>query len=105
MLDVAEEDVAGGKGMSRKVFEDEYCMAIKHVENWVKKMKGKYGSQCEGAPFKRLSQYLMTSQGRRAVYACCSKGIPLEGTSTDNVGVPGCRPLVFLFTCKRAPTM
>ena len=87
------DDAALGKGMSAKVFEDEYCSVAKHCERWMKLLKKEFGQLSERPAAKRVREFLLGGRPRLQVLGCMKAGIRLDGVSDERPGVPQCRAL------------
>ena len=54
VLDMLREDLDLGRGLSIKVFVDEYCSPLKVAEKWIRAKKAQYGALAEVPAFKRV---------------------------------------------------
>eukprot|EP00974_Lingulodinium_polyedra_P000451 45223-Lingulodinium_polyedra.AAC.1 len=99
-----EDDAASQQGMSKKVFEQDYCIVARHCEKWLKQVKREFGKLAERPAVERVRAFLMSGRVRLAVLACIRGGVRLEGLSDDRPGVVQCRTLwAELELLKRGP--
>lgn len=93
-MEMLHDDVSNGKGLSSKVFVEEYCAPVRHAEQWVKAKKKEFGKLAEMPTFNRVKNFLFSSRARVAVLACMRSGVRLEGISADQPGIEQCRMLI-----------
>ena len=99
-----EEDTACQSGMSRKVFELEYCAAAKYCERWLAQVRRDFGKLADSPATARVRSFLMSGRARAVALACLRTKLRLDGLSDERPGIPQCRALVAeLRTLKQAP--
>jgi hypothetical protein len=88
------EDHESGKGLSAKVFQEEYCSPFRHAEKWIEAKRKYYGALSNSISFTRTADFLFTPRGRLAVLSCLRSGIKLDGISDQQPGIEHCRALI-----------
>ena len=88
-----EADVAAQQGLSKQVFEHEYCVVGRHCEKWLKPLTREFGKHSERPAVERARAYLMRVRALLAVLACIRTGVRLAGSPDDWSGVAACRSL------------
>ena len=89
------EEASKGIGFSKESFLSELCVPAKHAENWVKARRREFGALAESPAFRRVEEFLQSSQSRPQLLKCIRLGIPLQGSGPqaqgDNLGIDQCR--------------
>ncbi|CAK0910476.1 unnamed protein product, partial [Prorocentrum cordatum] len=88
-----EDDTVGQKGMSSKVFEQEYCAVFRQCERWFRTVKKEFGKHFEHPGVARTREFLFSGRVRVAALGCIRAAVRLEGASEEKPGIPQCRAL------------
>ena len=95
VINLYGEEVSKGMAFSKASFDAELCSPLKHAERWVKDKRREFGALTDSPAFRRVEEFLMTSQARPLVLRCMRLGIRLEGSgpnsSGDAAGIDQCR--------------
>ena len=92
-LEMLYDDRALGRGLSTKVFLEEYCAPLHKAEKWLIQMKKQFGHHAESPAFRRVEEFLGGSRARLSILACMKTNLPLHGVSEDQPGIEQCRVL------------
>ena len=94
VIDVMVEDRAMGKGLSKEVFQNEYCLPMKGAESWIAAKRKEFGKFSDIPAFDRVASFLKSGRARVAILACTRGGIRFEGVSDEQPGINQCRVLI-----------
>ena len=90
-------EMSKGIAFSKATFDSEVCSPAKHAERWVKDKRREFGALADSPAFRRVEDYLMSTQARAHVLKCMRLGIRLEGSGPlstgDAAGIDQCRIL------------
>ena len=94
VIEIADQDLESGKGMSGAVFQQEYCRPYKEAEKWLKSTRNQFGAVANMPAFERVADFLFTSRARVQLLACVNAGVKLDGISDQQPGIEACRTIV-----------
>ena len=93
-LTMLADDRSLQRGLSPKVFQEEYCAPLHKAEKWIAQQKKIFGTHADIPAFKRVEEFLCTSRARLSILACVRGNTPLHGTSSEQRGIEQCHVIV-----------
>ena len=81
VIEIADQDLQCGRGMSAQVFQNEYCRPYKEAEKWIRSTQKTFGQVANIPSFERVAEFLFTSKARVMILGCLQSSVKLDGLS------------------------